>query len=82
MAFARWPSRIAAVAALVFALALAADPGPLALLLYLVAVTLAALLPRTAGFDNGWRWMRSSVRTALAPRTSRSPTTAGTTRSR
>ena len=54
--FRRWPSRIAFAAAFFFALALAADPGPLTLLLYWTALTLAALLPRTAGFDNGWRW--------------------------
>ena len=54
--FGRWPSRIAAAAALLFALALVADPGPLALLLFMLSVTLAALLPRTARFDDGWRW--------------------------
>jgi hypothetical protein len=54
--FRRWPSRIAFAAALFFALALAADPGPLALLLYWTSLTLAALLPRTARFDDGWRW--------------------------
>jgi len=53
---ARWPSRIAAGTALVFALALAVDPGPLALLLFTLAITLAALLPRTMGFDDGRRW--------------------------
>ena len=55
--FARWPSRIAAAAALFFALALAVDPGPLALLLFTLAITLAALLPRTAGFDDCGRWL-------------------------
>ena len=57
----RWPSRIAAAAALVFALALAIDPGPLRLLLYLAALTLAALLPRTARFDDAWRWAQRLV---------------------
>jgi len=52
----RWPSRIAAAAALLFALALGNNPGPLALLLFALAVTLAALLPRTMGFDDGRRW--------------------------
>ena len=55
--FRRWPSRLALAAAAFFALALTADPGPLALLLYWIALTLAALLPRAAGFDNGVRWM-------------------------
>jgi hypothetical protein len=57
----RWPSRIAAAAALCFALALAADPGPLALLLYLASLTLAALLPRTGRFDDFWRWAQRLV---------------------
>src|SRR3954471_13047508 len=35
----RWPSRIAFAAALFFASALAADPGPLALLLYVTSLT-------------------------------------------
>jgi hypothetical protein len=54
--FRRWPARIAFATATFFALALAADPGPLALLLYWTSLTLAALLPRTARFDDGWRW--------------------------
>jgi hypothetical protein len=54
--FARRSSRIALAAALFFALALAADPGLPALLLYWTALTLAVLLPRTARFDDGWRW--------------------------
>jgi hypothetical protein len=56
-----WPSRIAAGAALCFALSLAADPGPLALLLYLASLTLMALLPRTARFDDAWRWAQRLV---------------------
>ena len=40
--FRRWPSRIAFAAALFFASSLAADPGPLALLLYWTSLTLAA----------------------------------------
>jgi hypothetical protein len=58
---ARWPSRFAFAGALFFALALAADPGPLALLLYWTSLTLAALLPRTARFDDGWRWSQRLV---------------------
>jgi Domain of unknown function (DUF4153) len=54
--FARWPSRIAFAAAFLFTLALAADPGPLALVLYWISLTLAVLLPRAATFDDGWRW--------------------------
>ncbi|HEV2817031.1 MAG TPA: DUF4173 domain-containing protein [Allosphingosinicella sp.] len=56
--FARWPSRLALAAAFAFSLALAADPGPLALALYWTALTLAVLLPRTARFDDGWRWAK------------------------
>jgi len=56
-----WPSRVALAAASFFALALAADPGPLAALLYWTALTLAALLPRTARFDDGWRWLQRLV---------------------
>ena len=59
--FRRWPSRIAFAGALFFALALAADPRPLALLLWWTSLTLAALLPRTARFDDGWRWAQRLV---------------------
>ena len=55
--FRRWPARVALASALFFAVALAANPGPLALLLYWTTLTLAALLPRTARFDDGWRWL-------------------------
>jgi hypothetical protein len=48
-------ARFAAGAALLFAAALADDPSLLAVCLFWVAATLAALLPR-ARFDNGWRW--------------------------
>jgi len=59
--FARWPSRLALAAAFAFTLTLAADPGPLALVLYWTALTLAVLLPRTARFDDGWRWAKRLV---------------------
>jgi hypothetical protein len=49
-------SRAALAAAVFFALVLAADPGPVALLLYWTMLTLAALLARANGFDDGWRW--------------------------
>src|SRR6476659_310653 len=49
-------ARLALAAAAVFALVLAADPGFLALFLYWIMLTLAALLPRSAGFGDGWRW--------------------------
>jgi len=51
-----WPPRCAVAAAALFALALAVDPTPLAAALYWVALTLAVLMPRTARFDDGWRW--------------------------
>ena len=50
------PALAAAGAALLFALALADDPSLLAALLFLAAAALAVLLPRTAVFDDGWRW--------------------------
>jgi len=59
--FRRWPSRIAFAAALYFALALFADPGPLAMVLWWTSLTLAALLPRTARFDDFWRWAQRLV---------------------
>jgi hypothetical protein len=58
---ARWPSRMAFAAAFLFALALAADPGLLALVLWWTSLTLAVLLPRTARFDDGWRWFQRLV---------------------
>jgi hypothetical protein len=48
-------SRAALAAAAFFGLVLAADPGPVALALYWTMLTLAALLVRTNGFDDGWR---------------------------
>lgn len=57
----RWPPRIAAAAALFFALAQAAEPSPVSALLYLATLTLAALLPRTARFDDVWRWAQRLV---------------------
>ena len=63
-----WPPRCAVAAAALFALALAADPGPLAALLYWTALTLAVLLPRTARFDDGWRWaQRLGLHGLLSP---------------
>ncbi|WP_249340721.1 DUF4173 domain-containing protein [Sphingomonas sp. 2SG] len=46
---------IAAAAAAAFVLAIIDDPSPLAVLLFLVAITLAALLPRRR-FDNAATW--------------------------
>jgi len=42
--------------AAIFCLSLAYDPGPLAWLLFWAALSLGALLPRTASFDDAWRW--------------------------
>lgn len=62
------PALAAAAAALLFALVLADDPSPLAAWLFLTAATLAALLPRTAAFDDGWRWIqRLLLHVLLAP---------------
>lgn len=63
-----WPPLIALAAALTFALSLGLEPGPLALLLFWTAITIAALLPRTAGFDNGLRWaLRLIIHGLCAP---------------
>jgi hypothetical protein len=61
-------ARLALAAAVFFALVLAADPGFLALFLYWIMLTLAALLPRAADFGDGWRWtLRMIGHGALSP---------------
>jgi len=40
----------------IFSIALAYDPGPLPAFLFLCALSVATLLPRTARFDDAWRW--------------------------
>jgi hypothetical protein len=61
-------ARLALGAAAFFALVLAADPGVLALFLYWIMLTLAALLPRAADFGDGWRWtLRMIGHGALSP---------------
>jgi hypothetical protein len=61
-------ARLALAAAAFFALALALDPGPLALLLYWTMLTLAMLLPRGAQFGDGWRWThRLALHGVLSP---------------
>jgi hypothetical protein len=47
---------IALALAALFCVALAYDPGPLAWALFWSALSIAALLPRTVGFDDTWRW--------------------------
>lgn len=47
---------IALALAAVFCLSLAYDPGPLAWVLFWVALSIGALLPLTMGFDDAWRW--------------------------
>ena len=47
---------IALALAAIFSLALGYDPRPLPLFLFLCALSVATLLPRTAGFDDAWRW--------------------------
>jgi hypothetical protein len=56
-----WPSRAALLAAALSALALALDPSLLALALYATALTIAALMPRTSRFDDGWRWTQRLI---------------------
>lgn len=52
------PALAAAAAALLFVALLGDDPSPLAAGLFLAAAALAVLLPRTRGFDDGWRWAK------------------------
>lgn len=55
------PALAAAAAALLLVAVLGDDPSPLAVFLFLAAAALAALLPRTQAFDDGWRWARRLV---------------------
>lgn len=55
-ALRRGPALIAGGAASVFALIAADAPGLLGWTMFWVAVSIAALLPRTQGFDDAWRW--------------------------
>jgi hypothetical protein len=59
------PALASATAALLFALVLADDPSLLAAWLFLTAAALAALLPRTRAFDDGWRWTKRLLLHAL-----------------
>ncbi|HEX8532649.1 MAG TPA: DUF4173 domain-containing protein, partial [Allosphingosinicella sp.] len=64
-------ARAAAAGAGVFGLVAAYDPSLLVTGLFLVMLTLAILLPRTRGFDDGWRWAQRLgwhwLRAPLAP---------------
>jgi hypothetical protein len=48
----------ASASALVFVAVLGDDPSPLAAFLFFASAALAALLPRTEAFDDGWRWTK------------------------
>jgi hypothetical protein len=62
------PALAASAAALLLALVLADDPSLLAAWLFVTAAALAALLPRTPAFDDGWRWTkRLLLHAVLAP---------------
>lgn len=50
------PAWVAVGAAALFAAMLVDDPGPLPWLMFWVALSVAALLPRTGAFDDAWRW--------------------------
>jgi len=52
----RLGTAISLALAALFSTALIYDPGPLAWLLFCSALSIAALLPRTAAFDDAWRW--------------------------
>jgi len=53
---------VAVAAAGVFAVALFYDPGPLAWMMFWCALSLAALMPKAAVFDDAWHW---AIRLAL-----------------
>jgi hypothetical protein len=59
------PALAASAGALLLALVLADDPSPLAAFLFVTAAALAALLPRTPAFDDGWRWTKRLLLHAL-----------------
>jgi hypothetical protein len=59
------PALAAATAALLFVAVLGDHPSPLAAALFLAAAALAVLLPRTRGFDDGWRWAKRLLLHAL-----------------
>ncbi|MDB5693468.1 MAG: hypothetical protein JWO81_2531, partial [Alphaproteobacteria bacterium] len=65
------PPLLAAGASLPLIFALVDDPSFLALALFWLAVSLAVLLPRVAGFDDAWRWAirlaAHACRSLLAP---------------
>jgi hypothetical protein len=62
------PALAAAGAALLFVAALGDDPSALGAFLFLTALALAVLLPRTRAFDDGWRWAkRLLIHAFLAP---------------
>jgi hypothetical protein len=65
------PALIAAAAALLFVAVLGDDPSILAAFLFLGATALAALLPRSKAFDDGWRWTKRlllhSILSLIAP---------------
>lgn len=54
---ARLDVAVALAGAAIFCVALAYDPGPLAWALFWATLSLGALLPRMARFDDAWRWL-------------------------
>jgi len=57
----QWRAATALGMAALYALAMAYSASPLAWLLFWIAAGLATLLPRTYGFDDGWRWFQRLV---------------------
>lgn len=52
----RLATAVALALAAIFCLSLGFDPGPLAWVLFWAALSIGALLPRAAAFDDAWRW--------------------------
>jgi signal transduction histidine kinase len=53
-----WRALLAALAALLFAFAMIYDANLLAWMLFWIATGMAALLPASGHFDDGWRWFQ------------------------
>jgi len=67
-ALRRGPALMAGAVAAGLALIMADDPGLLAWAMFWAALSMAALLPRTTGFDDAWRWaLRLFAQAATGP---------------
>ena len=64
----RWQGSLSALSALIFCGALILDPGPIAWMLFWVAISMAALFGMTTPGDDGWLWFqRLAVHAVKSP---------------